>query len=338
MQLFYHKPKVYLLVPINKPTLSFCRGLRTHLVNGYNPILVNFGIDSGGSRANKYFKIRGVYNWIQRNEYRLHSRDIISIVDGFDCYSQLPPENLARNFLQSGRQILVGADKNCFPNDPNGPVCNDIPQSEYSPDAYGPGTDHDKIWADRTHTRPRWVNSGTIIGYKAPLEKLYASMVDYKAPDDDHGSDQRVFAVHYYWNNFSIAIDFKSELAVSVAFSEWELDFYNNRDKAWGLGITPLNGVVPSTGERFSVPRMPITKNRLMGYIPVFVHFPGVARSAMQRFEDGLWWTQGREDAPMLITEYARNMEVTIAETDMKFTYSDVGVSIFAFNSNRTAI
>lgn len=244
-------------------------------------------------------------------------------------YSQLPPEKLAQNFIETGKQILVGADKNCFPNDPRGPVCNDIPDSEYSLDAYGPGTDQDRIWGDRTHTRPRWVNSGTIIGYRAPLEKLYASMVEYKAPDDDHGSDQRVFAVHYYWNNFSIAIDFKSQLAVSVAFSEWELDFYNRTDKAKELGIMPIKGVSPTTGDPFMIPRMPLTKNRLMGSIPIFVHFPGVARAAMQRFEDSSWWTAGREDAPRLITDYVKDMEVVIGETEMKFTFSEVGIPLW---------
>jgi len=133
-----------------------------------------------------------------------------------------------------------------------------------------------------------------------------------------------VFAVHYYWNNFSIAIDFKAQLAVSVAFSEWELDFYNQTNEAKELGITPVEGVLPSTGELFTVPRMPIIKNRLMGYIPIFVHFPGVARGAMQKFEDGLWWTAGREDAPRLITESVKDMEVVIGETEMKFTFSDL--------------
>ncbi|KAF8417966.1 hypothetical protein EV426DRAFT_351341 [Tirmania nivea] len=316
--------KITLLIPIHKPNLQFCRCLRTHLINGFEPILVNLGIDNGGNRANKYFKIQGVFNYIKRNPDKLRPYDVIAVIDGFDAYSQQGPDTLLDRFKESGQKIYTGVDKNCFPNDPSGPVCNNIPESEYSPDAFGPDTDKDKLWADRRHTRPRWVNSGTIIGYYDALEKLYDSMVNYKAPDDDHGSDQRLFAVHYYWGNFSVALDFKSRLAVSVAFSEWELDFLKNSSTIKELGVKPWTGKVSNTGQDVTIDRRPIVRNRLMGTAPVFVHFPGVARGLMTGWEQTLWWTSGHDNATWILTDYVLDKVVTVAEDQRRYTFREI--------------
>ena len=321
--------KIVLLVPIHKPDLQFCRCLRTHLINGFEPILVNLGIDLGGDKANKYFKIQGVFNYIKRNPDKLRPHDIITVVDGFDIYSQQGPETLLERFKESGQKIYTGVDKNCFPNDPSGPVCNDTPESEYSPDAFGPETDKDQLWGDRHHTRPRWVNSGTIVGYYDALEELYESMVNYKALDDDHGSDQRVFAVHYYWGNFSMALDFKSRLAVSVVFSEWELDFLKNSSTIKELGVKPWIGKIPNTGQAVTIDRHPIVRNRLMGTAPVFVHFPGIARGLMTGWGQSLWWTSGHDNATRILADYVLDKVVTAAEDERTYTFREVSLIIF---------
>lgn len=286
---------------------------------------MNLGIDVGGDRANKYFKIRGVYNYIKRNPDKIRPQDVIAIVDGFDAFSQLGPESLLDHFRESGQKILAGTDKNCFPNDPNGPVCNDIPQSEYSPDAFGPDTDQDELWGDRRHTRPRWLNSGTIVGYFDALEELYDSMVQYSAPDDDHGSDQRIFAVHYYWGNFSLALDFKSRLAVSVAYAEWELDFMNNTTKLTELGVEPWRGTMPQTGAEITLRRGPVVHNRLMGTVPVFVHFPGVAKGLLEGWEHTIWLTTASPNATKMMTDYVMDKTVTVAENQKTYTFAQVG-------------
>ncbi|KAF8466206.1 hypothetical protein BDZ91DRAFT_794438 [Kalaharituber pfeilii] len=317
-------PEVYLLVPIHTPNLQFCKCLRTHLINGFTPTLVNFGIDVGGDRANKYFKIQGVYNYLKRNEAKLKPKDIIAIVDGFDAFSQLGPDTLIERFRASGQKIFTGVDKNCFPNDPLGPVCNNIPESEYPEHAYGPETDKDQIDGDRDHTRPRWVNSGTIIGYKEDLQRLYNSLTTYNAPDDNHDSDQRVFAIHYYWGNFSIALDFQSRLAVSVAFSEWELEFIGEEHPLKELGVGPWTSKLKGANKVTTLQRSPVVWNRIMNNVPVFVHFPGVARGYLDSWEQGLWWNNGMFNVTSLMTELVMDREVKIAETGESLNFRDV--------------
>ena len=318
--------KAYLLIPIDQPDLEFCRCLRTHLINGYQPILVNFGIDAGGDRANKYFKIQGVYNYLKRNPEKIRPHDIVAIIDGFDVYSQLGPDTFVRRFINTGKRILTGAEKSCFPNDPIGPVCTDIPQSEYDPDSFGPETDKDTIDGMRAHTRPRWVNSGTVVGYKEDLDKLYDSMVIWEGPDNDHGSDQRVFAVHYYWGNFSISLDFKSTLFVSVAFAEWELDFQWTKLKE--LDVDPWKGTLPGKeghgGKQMIIERKPVVRNRLMKSSPVFVHFPGVAKEYLVEWDKSLWWSVWDANATEVMTEYVLRQKVKIAESGMEYTYREV--------------
>ena len=88
-----------------------------------------------------------------------------------------------------------------------------------------------------------------------------------------------MIAVHYYWGNFSIALNFKSRLGVNVAFSVWELDFPKNSSMIQELGVkwAPA-GKVPSTRQEVTIDRRHIVRNRLMGTAPVSVHFPGIAR------------------------------------------------------------
>ena len=45
--------------------------------------------------------------------------DLILLVDALDVWIQLPPENLARRFVEYGHDVIVGAERHCIPNNWN---------------------------------------------------------------------------------------------------------------------------------------------------------------------------------------------------------------------------
>ena len=258
---------------------------------------------------------------------------------------------LVERFLASGKRIVLGADKNCFPNEPDSPVCTDIPESPLPPGIYGEDTDKDPVDGNRYKTRPRWVNSGTVIGYAEDIVKLYDSMIHSHVPDDNGESDQRIFAWHYYWGNYSISLDYVNDLFASVAFSEAEMMFMGDPGFAERRGIEPWRPaeyrqqkqeedcdpddegkIVPTSwsGRKFpniTIPRAPVIRNDLTDNIPVFLHFPGVARTFMKEFTKRFWWTVGMENAIQILNAYVMNKNVTIAETGDYLTFRNVSLS-----------
>ncbi|KAF8460535.1 hypothetical protein BDZ91DRAFT_798835 [Kalaharituber pfeilii] len=328
------KPKLHLLLPAHNSNHDLCGCLRTHLINGFEPLLVNFGHDAGGDRANKYYKLEGVYNFLKNaTANNIQPGDVIAIMDGFDVWSQQPAHVLLDRFLASDKRIVLGVDKNCFPNDPAGPVCNDIPHSPLPSDIFGPGTDKDKVNGSRNKTRPRWVNSGTVIGYYEDLLRLYESMTDFHDPSDDHKSDQRVFAVHYYWGNFSLSLDFMAEMVVSVAFSTAELKFMDAEKYAETVGIEPwvmpdaLAADLPEDLHEFYphpktvIPRIPIVRYSPTDTVPVMLHFPGVAKRLMNSWNAKMWWAKAMRNSTEIFTQVVMDKEVKIVESGEVVTF-----------------
>ena len=48
----------------------------------------------------------------------MQESDLIFMMDSLDVWLQLSPRVLARRFLEYDEDILVAAEKNCFPNSP----------------------------------------------------------------------------------------------------------------------------------------------------------------------------------------------------------------------------
>ena len=46
--------------------------------------------------------------------------DLILLVDALDVWLQVPPNVMARRFLEQDKSILVSAEKNCWPNPRDG--------------------------------------------------------------------------------------------------------------------------------------------------------------------------------------------------------------------------
>jgi hypothetical protein len=79
------------------------------------------------------------------------------------------------------QRIIFGADKLCWPNRASDPACVAVPKSTLPPDTYGAHTD---TYPDGYMNRPRWLNSGAVIGPVADMRLLYeraSEMIDTKS-------------------------------------------------------------------------------------------------------------------------------------------------------------
>ncbi|GKT62933.1 hypothetical protein ColTof4_05471 [Colletotrichum tofieldiae] len=159
---------------------------------------------------------------------RLGPDDLVLIVDAYDVWFQLPPSILIRRYLAQNhaaderirkewsefrswfsfeasktnptprQSIIISTQKKCWPDASLGsdPHCNELPESSARKDMYGPHTDEDP---ERIHDlRPRYVNSGSIIGPVGEMQRMLRraqeKVVEKHAAGLDIFSDQGVFA------------------------------------------------------------------------------------------------------------------------------------------------
>lgn len=121
--------------------------------------------------------------------------DLVLLVDGYDVVFQLGPDVLLQRYHDVikasnarldekwGREhtqkhnmyttILFGPDVLCYPIDFRRPACWIVPESTLPRDAFG--TDTDK---NDEHTRPRWLNSGTMLGPVKDLRRLFETTME----------------------------------------------------------------------------------------------------------------------------------------------------------------
>lgn len=121
--------------------------------------------------------------------------DLVLLVDGYDVIFQLGPDVLLQRYSEtiqaSNRRleekwgkdhvrkhnmyttILYGPDVLCYPIDFRRPACWLVPESTLPRDAFGPETDKND-----EHTRPRWLNSGTVLGPVKDIRALFQATMD----------------------------------------------------------------------------------------------------------------------------------------------------------------
>ncbi|KAI9926510.1 hypothetical protein MW887_004278 [Aspergillus wentii] len=188
------------------------------MINDYPPpVLLNWGLNEGDPAMNGYDmttgKIWGVLKYL-RSLPREAENDIVITIDAHDVVFQLPlpillsryhginnrvNERLARqhgldvvkqkNITQT---IIMGAEKYCWPLDHRHPACYAVPPSPLRPDAYGKDTDKS------TETnRPRWLNSGTIVGPVRDMRFLYEWVHLLWRAYYTRGGDQDYFSYIY---------------------------------------------------------------------------------------------------------------------------------------------
>lgn len=117
-------------------------------------------------------------------------KDLVIMADAHDVVFQLPMDITLERYEAANREamsriksqhketdiakyglsqsILMGAEKHCWPLDHRHPACYAVPESLIHPQAYGDKTDK-----ELDSNRPRWLNSGTIIGPVDDLREMY---------------------------------------------------------------------------------------------------------------------------------------------------------------------
>ena len=220
-------PSFHLLIPASKSNSLLCKTLLSSFVLGYpSPTLINYGKTfegDGWDNGTHAGKIRGVYDYLSTSR-EMHDDDLVLVIDGFDVWFQLPPEIIIRRYhrllaeaderlrrrygmvteekvasigsrdrvQKYSQKVIFGADKICWPNPAEDPACAAVPYSTLPTNAYGPETDKDP---EAFLNRPRFLNSGNVIGPVAAVQRIYEYAVE-KVEKEGLGTlgDQFVFA------------------------------------------------------------------------------------------------------------------------------------------------
>lgn len=276
-------PSFHLLVPASQKNFNLCKTIFSAFILSYpSPTLINYGKvfdESKGSAASHTGKIRGVYEFLN-DDKNFKDNDLVMIVDGYDVWFQLPPEVLIERYHREineanerlrGRygmvfedtagksddnrmaqmytqKIIFAADKACSPNPAKDPACAAIPYSTLPKDTYGPMTDKDP---HMVLSRPRYLNSGTIMGPVAEIRRLYQYAVK-KVEGEDRGiiGDQFVFAEIFGEQEYQRESKRKYSQGAPGRWLDWISDTLGNSESPLSANIT-INNMTTIVGQNY---------------------------------------------------------------------------------------
>ncbi|KAF2208932.1 hypothetical protein CERZMDRAFT_7518, partial [Cercospora zeae-maydis SCOH1-5] len=208
----------HLLLPATGANLHFCRLLLSAAVTGYpEPIFIGWeGRGMYNGTESHLFKITETLAYL-RSLPPSADNDLVLLLDAYDIWLQLRPEVLIERYYSVIKQnddrvkaegllgkyhggdyirhsIVVGPDKIFWPQGLEDPATWAVPDSPLPADSFGPDTD-----AIMITSRPRWLNSGTIMGPVDDLRDYFAATLDmlsrrYDAAYEFRNSDQLYFA------------------------------------------------------------------------------------------------------------------------------------------------
>ena len=219
-------PSFHLVIPASESNANLCKTLLSSFVLSYpSPTLVNYGKlfdGEGWDNGTHIGKIQGTYDFLSTARH-VKDDDLVLIIDGYDVWFQLPPQIMIKRYHKMmdnadkrlrtrygmapaekhgkgtnkeptqrySQKVLFAADKICWPNPTDDPACAAVPYSTLPKDTYGPDTDKDP---KAFHNRPRFLNSGTVIGRVADVRAVYKSAI--RKIEENRGTigDQFVFA------------------------------------------------------------------------------------------------------------------------------------------------
>ncbi|KAF2099836.1 hypothetical protein NA57DRAFT_75340 [Rhizodiscina lignyota] len=220
-QLRKKNPRFHLLIPATNSNPQLCKALLSAFILNYpTPTFINwnktFKNDDWGVKSH-IAKIQGVHDFLS-NVHHVGDDDLVLIIDGFDIFFQLPPDVMIKYYealiaqqnqyllkryghvdadnTTSGQRfkqsILFAADKICWPNSATSPACAAVPESSLPTDVYGQDTDID---TKSFHNRPRFLNSGAVIGPAQNIRDLYSAALKRVEKDKSGAwSDQYILA------------------------------------------------------------------------------------------------------------------------------------------------
>jgi len=206
---------LHLVIPASSAKPNLCRSLLSAAVLDYPlPVLINWAMEEDPDNEYKMHlaKISGILEYLRGLPPR-NDKDLVLVVDGYDVWFQLRPEVLIQRYFEINAQrsayfarkfrgdvvkkhnisqtVIFGSDKKCWPQTFDHPACYAVPESTLPMDAFGEMTDKDP---ESFAMRPRWLNSGTILGPIADVRAIFEA-TDRREKDRFNGMrDQWYFA------------------------------------------------------------------------------------------------------------------------------------------------
>ncbi|KAL8882605.1 MAG: hypothetical protein Q9192_007557, partial [Flavoplaca navasiana] len=275
-------PSFHLLVPASESNPNLCKTLLSTFALAYpSPTLINHGKKfegDGWDKGSHAGKIRGVYDYLN-DKKKVKDDDMVLVIDGYDVWFQLPPVIMIKRYQQlineannrlrrrygtelkhtdSGagsemgpkytQTVVFGADKLCWPNGSSDPACAAIPYSTLPKDAYGPLTDIDPRGF---HNRPRYLNSGTVMGPVKDLRAIYQVAVE-KVEKDHRGTlgDQFVFAEIFGEQEYQRETQRLSSQGTGGRWYEWLSNALGASDSPLAANQT-INNMTVIPGHRY---------------------------------------------------------------------------------------
>ena len=191
------------------------------------PTLINWGTEEDENAYIQHLaKVENILLHLQ-SFARDNDDDLVLIVDGFDTIFQLRSDVLLRRYFAINeaanhriastfgrvvardhgirQTVLFGPDSLCWPSeDERRPACWAVPQSTLPIHSFGPYDDTEFVDAkvNPVYARPRWLNSGTIMGrlgdVRAVLESTLALIHENHTTDSDQYYFANLFGTQEY--------------------------------------------------------------------------------------------------------------------------------------------
>ncbi|KAI9667516.1 MAG: hypothetical protein M1821_000332 [Bathelium mastoideum] len=186
---------LHLVIPATKSKFYFCQLLLSATVLGWpHPVLIGWDLKPGNDAVNgeishlfKVFRTLEYFNSLPEEQ----DDDLVVLIDAYDVWFQLRPDVLIQRYYslrdaadkhlvdQLGASVVAehglrqtiffNADKTLWPNLDTSTDPWWLPNSTLPESAFGPLTDK----TDNVYYRPRWLNSGAIIGPLGDMRRLW---------------------------------------------------------------------------------------------------------------------------------------------------------------------
>lgn len=291
--------KVHVVLPASTTSPRFCRSLSTLLINDFEPIIINWNGES--HHSSKIFKL---LEYLQTKTSATHEHsldlppqckeergDVVISMDAYDVLTQRPLDGVLEQFEQIPAKIVYSAEKGCHPQGED--WCAKIPDSPLPHNFYGPTTDG----PDLKYSRPRYLNSGFVIGYAKDMLSLYAdAAAEARRREGGFNADQSIFGPLYVSGQYNMTLDWMGVMSTPYFFYEEE------------IGPQPVPSDHPAHNNTFLRNEVPWSLfNRVTGQFPAFVHFNG-EKSHLDWQWGRLWWGGGQGSPVMQrINEFLTN-------------------------------
>lgn len=219
---------LHLLIPATSSNQYLCQLLLSAAVLNYpTPTLINWAAKEDDNEFVQHLaKISKILEYL-KSIPQGKEKDLVLIVDGFDVWFQLRSDVLIKRYfainnaankrisktlgnvaakMDIKQTVIFGPDKLCWPsgNDGGRAACWALPQSTLPKDAFGPINDTDIVTAisDPVHSRPRWLNSGTVMGTLEDVRGVFEATLEFVKKNHTSDSDQwylaNLFAAQEY--------------------------------------------------------------------------------------------------------------------------------------------